>query len=148
MDKKIIQRFEVILKAINVSQYLNADKFGQYALDTFHLLNKKYSFWTLTPTVHKILFHGKEIILNTLLPIGTLSKEAMEHRNKEFKNYRGERARQTSRIENLTDIFNRFLFSSDLFINSLRTPPNTLDMKKELSDDVKSLLLDITIDEN
>ena len=39
-------------------------------------------------TVHKILIHGAFVISNALLPIGQLSEEAQEARNKDFKRYR------------------------------------------------------------
>jgi len=39
-------------------------------------------------SIHKILIHGEEIIKAAVLPIGMLSEEALESRNKDFKKYR------------------------------------------------------------
>lgn len=60
----------VILTAINIFQDLDADKFGAYAEETARMIIAKYSFWTMSPTLHKVLLHGKEIISNNILPIG------------------------------------------------------------------------------
>lgn len=50
-----------------------------------------------TPTVHKTLIHGATIIESALLPIGQLSEEAAEARNKHFRLYRTDFARKFSR---------------------------------------------------
>lgn len=35
-------------------------------------------------TLHKVLFHGQEITENSFFPVGTLSEEAQECRNKDY----------------------------------------------------------------
>lgn len=42
----------------------------------------------MTPTVHKVLAHGKEIIEYSMLPLGELTEEAQEARNSDVKNFR------------------------------------------------------------
>lgn len=71
-------------------------------------------------SVHKILIHGHEIIGNFLLPIGQLSEEAQEARNKDFKNYRSNFSRRCPRVHTNEDIFHLLLISSDPLITSLR----------------------------
>lgn len=68
-----------------------------------------------------------------------MSEEALEHRNKEFKNYRERFARKTSRTDNLKDIFHRFLYTSDPYISSLRTKKINR-RKSDLPDEVQKLL--------
>lgn len=70
VDEEILERMGVILTAINIFQDLDAEKFGLYAEETARLIIKKYPFWAMSPTVHKILLHGKEIISHNILPIG------------------------------------------------------------------------------
>jgi hypothetical protein len=41
----------------------------------------------MTPPMHKMLIHGAIVIENALLPIGQLSEEAAEARNKYFRLY-------------------------------------------------------------
>lgn len=59
-----------ILTAINTTEPLNADKFGNFALKTAKLLKKDFNFWPMSPSVHKVLVHGREIIKHHDLPIG------------------------------------------------------------------------------
>jgi hypothetical protein len=56
---------------------------------------------------HKVLIHGKEILLNSILPLGNFGEDAAESRNKFYKKDREMHARKDSRIHNLTDVFNR-----------------------------------------
>lgn len=89
-------------------------------------------------SVHKILFHGKDIIASCILPIGQLSEEAQESRNKDVRNYRELYTRKTSRIETNTDLLHRLLISSDPFICSLRKA--SLTKKQALDSEVLALL--------
>jgi hypothetical protein len=63
--------------------------------------------------MHKILIHGAIVIENALLPIGQLSEETAEARNKYFRLYRQNFARKFSRVPCNLDIINRLLLSSD-----------------------------------
>lgn len=57
-------RFGTILTAINV------DIFGNYAHETVQCYLNHYSWYLLTPTVHKVLMHGADFIIHFLLPLG------------------------------------------------------------------------------
>lgn len=76
-----------------------------------------YDWHPMTPTMHKILVHGAVIIEKALLPIGQLSEEAAEARNKHFRCYRQDFARKFSRENYNQDVFNRLLLSSDLLLS-------------------------------
>ncbi|KAJ4429838.1 hypothetical protein ANN_22042 [Periplaneta americana] len=73
-----------------------------------------------------------------MLPIGQLSEEAQEARNKDIKRFREHHTRKNSRINTVTDLVNNLLVSSDPLISSLRRshekPSSTLP------DEAKSLL--------
>jgi hypothetical protein len=69
-------------------------------------------------TVHKILYHGPEIIKSFLLPVGQLSEEAMEARNKHFRQYRKQHTRKISIISTNENLLHALLVSSDPFITS------------------------------
>lgn len=43
---------------------------------------------TMSPTVHKVLWHGVNIIRHHIFPFGELYEEAQESRNKDYKKYR------------------------------------------------------------
>lgn len=74
----------------------------------------------MSTTVHKIFNHGHAIVSHSPLPVGQLSEEALKARNKDFKVYREHFSRKTSRLDTMTDIFNRMLISSDPVITSQR----------------------------
>lgn len=71
-------------------------------------------------SVHKLLIHGTSIMEEAIMPIGTLSQEAQEARNKDVRNYREFHARKFSRTQNVEDILHMLLISSDPLISSLR----------------------------
>ena len=67
-------------------------------------------------SVHKILIHGARVIDAAILPIGQLSKEAQEARNKDIKRYREHNTRKCSRKSGMIDLFNHHLvFRSGYF---------------------------------
>jgi hypothetical protein len=63
--------------------------------------------------------HGKDILLNSVLPVGMLGEEGSEAQNKYYRKFRLAHARKTSRVDNLTDIFLRVLDSSDPVISNI-----------------------------
>jgi hypothetical protein len=75
---------------------------------------------TSVKTVHKILLHSVDIIKSSLLPIGQLSEEAQEARNKDCRRYREHNTRKCSRVATNRDLLNMLLITSDPVINSLR----------------------------
>lgn len=110
-----------------------------------NLYLKEYSWYNMPVSVHKVLFHGRDVIASCVLPIGQLSEEAQEARNKDNRRYREFFTRKTSRIDTNTDLLNRLLISSDPFISSLR-----LKMKRKrspLNPDVLKLLSVPTVNE-
>ena len=95
-------------------------------------------------SVHQVLIHGSKIIAkNNILPISSLSEEAAEARNKEFRNFRSFHVRKTSRIDSNRDLLNMLLCSSDPYINNLRRQskkPN-FDMPRELLNLIKERII-------
>ena len=82
-----------------------------------------YPWHPMTPTMHKILIHGAIVTENALLPIVQLSEEAAEARNKYFRLYRQNVAREFSRVSCNFDVLNRLLLSSDPVITGRRLVP-------------------------
>lgn len=90
-------------------------------------------------TVHKILIHSPQVIATAILPIGQLSEEAQEARNKDIKRYHEGFSRKCSRKNTLEDVFHMLLVSSDPFISSLRKLPKK--KIKKLPEEVVAMLL-------
>lgn len=139
INEDIIHRFSNILIAINSSKEIDSEKFGEYALSAAKKFNDLYGWFNFLPTVHKILIHGEKMMKSAILPVGVLSEEPQEGRHKDFKSFRTNYARKTSRIDNMTDIFNRFLVTSDPFVVS-QYVSKTFPKKKELPTEVADML--------
>ena len=111
MDVNLVYRLKIILEALSSGHKINVPKFEQYATETAELYVQLYSWHPMSPTMHKILTHGSEVISNALLPIGQLSEEAAEARNKHFQAYRLNFARKFSREACNQDVINRLLLT-------------------------------------
>lgn len=121
ISHELIYRFKVILETISSGHKIDVGKYDNYALDTAKLYVELYGWHPMTPTMHKILIHGASIIENALLPIGQLSEEAAEARNKHFRSYRQNFARKFSREECNLDVYQRLLLTSDPLLSSMRS---------------------------
>lgn len=129
IDLELIKNMHTILIVVSSGIEVNIEKFTNFANNTARLFVKKYPWYYMPPTLHKYFIHGPEIISLSPLPIGQLTEESQEARNKDFKSYRENFARKCSREKTMEDIFNRFLLSSDPFITSMN---NSSKKKKEL----------------
>lgn len=120
VDVNLIRRLKVILETISSSHSINTDKFEAYAQETAKLYVRLYGWYPMTPTLHKILRHGATVIKHAIVPIGQLSEEAAEARNKHFRVYRQNFSRKFSRVHCNRDVLNRLLLTSDPLISSTR----------------------------
>jgi hypothetical protein len=121
VDVTLLNRFSVILTAMSSGAEINHERFDKYAKETAELYVKLYDWYRMPPSIHKILMHGSLVIRYALVPIGQLSEEAQEARNKDYIRCREHHSRQNSRINTNTDLFNFLLVTSDPKITALRT---------------------------
>jgi hypothetical protein len=91
-------------------------------------------------SVHKVLVHGASIVSGAILPVGPLSEEAQESRNKDLKYFRRSHSRKIFQSSTNEDVFNLLLVSQDPLISSLRKLPQKAT-KTYLPDALK--LLDV-----
>jgi hypothetical protein len=69
--------------------------------------------------------HGADIIAhNAVIPIGNLSEEASEARNKDFRRFREHNSQKKSRQDSNHDILNMLLLSSDPKLTAMRPTLN------------------------
>ncbi|XP_054723231.1 uncharacterized protein LOC129233194 [Uloborus diversus] len=121
LDIELIQRFSIILQAVSSEQEINEDEFEKFTFDTAKLYVQLYNWYFMPASVHKLLIHGRQIIEHAILPIGQLSEEAQEARNKDFKAFREYFSRKYSRQKTLEDIIHMLLITSDPLITKLRS---------------------------
>lgn len=89
--------------------------------------------------VHKTLLHGRNIIKYNILPIGCLTEEASEARNKVFRRFRQNNARKCNRIATNQDILNMLLVSSDPLLSNNR--PVLTEEDIDLPEEVNNVLI-------
>lgn len=140
VSREVISRLKTILDVLNCREVVNSVKFGEYTKATAVLLTQKYPQKQLTPTLHKILVHSQEIIEYQSLPLGELSEEAQESKNKDYKRYRYQNTCKISRTRQNEDLYNMLAASSDPLISSLRHVRTQKDMKALYSPEMLSLL--------
>ena len=134
----LIHRFHVILECLNCGYPIGTQKFSEYARSTLEMYLKLYPWYYMPISVHKVLYHGNDIIESSILPIGQLSEEALEARNKDSRKYRELFTRKSSGIHTNTDLLHRLLITSDPYITSLRASPKT--KRSEVLPEVLELL--------
>ena len=113
VDENLISRFSVLLQVLTSGQSIDEHKFESFAIKTAELFEEKYGWYYMPSSVHKILLHGSDIIQSTCLPIGQLSEEASESKNKDFKRFRQISSRTCSRTATNEDVLHTLLVSSD-----------------------------------
>ena len=91
--------------------------FEEKAREVFGMLTSPpLGRFPLSQSVHRFLCHGHLFINQFELPIGALSESALEARNKYTRGAREFHARKTSMQDNVQDVFNRLLCTSDPYI--------------------------------
>lgn len=131
IEEWLVNGLHTILVVISSGYHINSNKFDSFCKDLLQMYIAQYNWYYLPVTVHKILVHGREIIDKSVLPVGMLSEQAGESRNKYYRRYRLQHAVKTSRQNNLRDVFNRSLESSDPAISTLSLRRRTQVMRKQ-----------------
>ena len=140
LDATLLYRCKWILEALASGCHIDCTKFDDYCLKTAVLLVETYPWFYLPVTVHTILMHGSTIINHFLVPIGQLSEEAQESRNKDIRRFRRDHTRKVSRTSTNFDLMNRLLESSDPVISCIR--PLSKETNNTMLNDAKSLLIE------
>lgn len=140
-DQALLHNFFVILITISTNYSVDVDKFKEFCKSTFSMYLSIYPWYPMSPTVHKILVHGWQIMNSSLVPVGCLGENASEARNKYYKSDRKSHARKNSRLNTMADVFYRAMDSSDPLISSICLNKRQNQIKKKnLPQDVIHLL--------
>lgn len=121
LNENLIRQFGIILQTISCGYEINVNLFANYVENTRQLYISLYPWYYMPASIHKILVHSPEIINSCILPIGQMSEEALEARNKDCRRYRENNTRKISRWHTNKDLLSMLLISSDSLISSLRT---------------------------
>lgn len=120
VDEMVIRKCSILLQVLTSGRAIDENKFETFAISLAELFVEKYGWYYMPSSVHKVLLHGSDIIKSACLPIGQLSEEASESRNKDFKRFRQLYSRKCSRSATNEDILHSLLISSDPYLTSLR----------------------------
>ena len=110
----IIEKFATILSVLSCGRAIKIDAFRDYCLETAKHYVSLYEWYYMPSSVHQILIHGADVIEHAIMPIGCLSEEPQECRNKDIKKFREDHTRKCSRLgfsSILLEQFNIFLIS-------------------------------------
>lgn len=120
VSETLIKNLGTLLGALASGFAIDTEKFEKLALATLRHHVELYPWFYLPVTVHKVLVHAPEIINSIALPIGSMSEEAQEAKNKDLRNYRELFTRKISRQDTMDDLMRRLLVSSDPKISTIR----------------------------
>ena len=91
----------MILWVISCGREINFTAFEELREKTVNIYISKYSLYYMPQSLHKILIHRLTIIQNFSIPIGLLSEEAQEAKNKEFKKVGESLTRKCSMVKTI-----------------------------------------------
>ena len=135
LDESLVHRLHIVMIAISCKRPLDSKKFGAFCRETAELLITLYPWFRMPVSVHILLIHGEEILSSSCLPIGMMSEEAQEARNKDNKAFR----MKHSRVHTMSDVFHHLMVTGDIVISSKSTKEPQTD---PLPTEVKIMLKD------
>lgn len=115
LDVELVTNFATIISLLHSLEDIDIDKFEELCTATHRFFGPggKYHWYYLSPTVHKVLAHSRQIMAILPLSPGYFSEEGAEAHNKYYKTYRLRFAQKSSREANLRDVINRAMDKSD-----------------------------------
>lgn len=153
LDKTFIVNLRTILICLSCQLPIDPVKFQFLCHQTAELYVENYDWYYMPATVHTILIHATQIMMNLSLPVGIFGEEGLESCNKVHKANRLHHARKDSRLNTMFDIFHRAMDASDPLISSISIsklkknknalPPEVNEMimlpEKDLTDDADEI---------
>jgi hypothetical protein len=146
LEFTLVNNLRTILVSLSCQLCIDPVKFNDLCMETAKFYIDKYSWYYMPATVHTILFHGSQIMVNSPLPVGMYGEEGLEASNKVNKNNRNFHSRKDSRLHSIEDMFNRAMDGSDPLISSIRVSKMKKPKEKILPQEVLELLLTPTED--
>lgn len=113
VSEELIHRLHIILQVMACGHDIKPAEFRLYCDRTAELFVTEYAWYYMPVSVHKVLVHGADVIEALPLPLGRLSEEAQEARNKDVRAYRLHHARKDTLLHNIADQFGCLLVTSD-----------------------------------
>ena len=104
----------IILICINNTRFkLKGPDFQEYCRETFDIFQRRYPWFKISPSIHKIYVHAHEIQEQIPFPPGATGEGGAETKHKKRKYRREHNTRKTDRKSQMTDMLLRELDASD-----------------------------------
>lgn len=143
IDVNLVQRIGVVLQCISSGEKVVIDKFNKYCIDTAKMFSNLYPWYYMPVSIHKLLVHGAHIIEHlSVVPIGFLSEEASEARNKDFRKFRESHSRKNSSVSCNEDVLHNLLLTSDPVLTTIRPKLDQKEKKKMFKEVYEMLVMD------
>ena len=117
IDESFISNISCLLACVSSVRKVNTNKYLEVAERVYQFHQKNYDSVNITPTVHKFLCHGHQLLQNSLFSPGVLSEQVIEFSHKFTKKFK-QLSFSNSRQNILRDVFNRFVVQSHPLISS------------------------------
>ena len=114
--------------------HINVDKLQDYCDVARNIYEELFPWYPMSPTLHKVLVHIKEIIqyFPPTITSGMLSEEATETANKDIKNFIEHHAPQHDLTARNLSVFTRFIVRSDPDVLAHEFPRKITKSNKEV----------------
>ena len=143
VDEEVIVRIRNILEAVCSGYEIDISSFKDYCLATSERIIQLYGWYTMPPTLHKLLEHGYQVAEILDLPVGMYSEEAQEAQNKEIRNARLSHTCKVSRKNSMKNQFQYLLIRSDPMVSSTSFKKSKSFAGQPLYEEVLNMLLEV-----
>jgi putative intracellular protease/amidase len=112
----LVSNLDTIWRTLSCGKSINPDQFEKFCNETLQQYMVDCGWYSLPPTLHRTLVHGKDIINATPITIGATSKEGSEANAKFARKFLKHHSRKTSHKDTIFDLFHRLIDISDPFV--------------------------------
>lgn len=113
LDPDFVEDLSNIIKLFKSKELIDLDSLDLYCKRTYWKYYELYPWAQMSPSIHKLLWHGPDIARQFDVPLIHLSEDASEAMHKYYRRNIKQHARQFSRAARLKDIFRRGMYMTD-----------------------------------
>ena len=112
----LVSNLDTIWRTLTSGKSINLIQFDKFCKETLRHYMLDAGWYSLPPTLHRVLVHGKDIIEATPIAIGATSEEGSEANAKFARKFLKHHTRKSSHSNTMFDLFHRLLDISDPFV--------------------------------
>ena len=140
VNEELIYRIHILHIVFNTDEEIDDVAVREYGRETAALWIRLYPWYPMPVSLHQLLIHGHEAIKMSSLPVSFLTEQSLESTNKSLKYDQTHHSQKTSRLDMITDIFNRQNDRSNLKIAMKIQERRRRRPKNPVLPEVKALL--------